>query len=443
MRNVKYKAGLFFLLLAGSFQAQTKSYTLLEAKEVALSNNERLKNANLDDRLAELKVIETRAIGLPQVNMTGNFSNFLNLPVQVVSANFINPNAPAGETIAFRAGTDYSATGTLQVNQLLFNGSYLVGLQVSNFYKEFSKTITEQTKEEVLFEVTQAYQTVAVAKRNVLFVDSLVQITSKLVEKQRNYLELGLMNQEDMDQMEYSLTNAKSTLNAAKIQLENALALLKMAMGLKQSETIDITETVESLLEQSKGLQTGVVTNNINYVLLSKQITLNEYNLKNKKAANLPSVSTFFQQTYNAYRNEFNFFSNEKWYPQTLWGIQLQIPIWSSGSRWSQVQQASIEIEKARNSLSELNKGLEMQSVQLKNNLDNAFNTLELQTSNIALAKKIYENALIKEEIGKGNSIVVTQKYNQLIMAQAQYVGAMLDVFNTKLNLDKLYHNIK
>lgn len=445
MNKMKSIASVFlasFLLFNKVNGQEGNKYSLLQAQETAINNSEKLKNSNFDLEIAKLKIIETRAIGLPQVDFTGSFSNFLNLPVQVVSANFINPNAPDGETIAFRAGTDFSAAGTLQVNQLLFNGSYIVGLQFSKFYKELAATNIEKTKEDILFDVTQAYQMAVVSKANLSFADSIFKITAKLVEKQANFLELGLMEQEDMDQLEFSLLNAKNTINSSQIQYENALALLKMTMGVSQNTSIEITDSVDFLIQKSNASISGSLTNNLNYVLLSKQVILNEYNLKNKRAANLPSAGAFFQQTYNAYRNEFNFFANEKWYPQTLWGIQVQIPIFSSGSRWSQISQAKVEVEKSKNSLSELNKALEMQQVQLSNTMKNARLTLELQEKNIALAKKIYENALLKEEIGVGNSIIVTQKYNQLTLAQAQYVGALLDVFNTKLNTDKLYHSI-
>lgn len=436
-----------FCLCSGHllFGQAKSSFSLLDAQETALSNSEKLKNATFDQELARLKVMETRAIGLPQVDFNGSFSNFLNLPVQVVSASFINPDAGPDETISFKAGTDFSAAGTLQVSQLLFNGSYLVGLQVSTFYREFSNTLSEKTKEDVLFDVTQAYQMAVVAKTNVRFMDSIMQTTQNLIDKQANYLELGLMLQEDMDQLDFALTNAKNTLANANLQYDNALALLKMTMGLDQQASVEPNETVEALLLRVNSLESAnqSVTNNINYLLLSKQITLNEYNLKNKKAAHLPTASAFFQQTYNAYRNEFTFFANEKWFPQTLWGLQVSIPIFSSGSRWAKIEQAQVELEKSRNQLTELNRALEMQRVQYNNNLKNAQNQLELQQKNIALAKKIYENALLKEKIGNGNSIVVTQKYNQLVLAQAQYIGAMLDVFNSKLNLDKLYHNVK
>lgn len=437
---------LISLLLLGSpfIYGQATSYSLAEAQEAALTNSEKLKNASYDEELARLKVIETRATGLPQVGINANFQNFLNLPIQVVDASFINPNAKPGETVSFRAGTDYSSNATFQVNQLVFNGSYLVGLQVANFYREFSTTAAEKTKEDILFDVTQAYQMAVVAKANMFFMDSLVVTTQDLLNKQKNYFELGLMLEEDMDQLTFALSNAKNTASSAHLEFNNALALLKMTLGLEQQATIELKDQVEVLLGQANTLSSDrAVTNNINYLLLSKQITFNEYNLKNKKAAYLPSVNAFFQHAYNAYRNEFNFFANERWYPQTLWGIQVQIPIFSSGMRRSQVSQAQVELEKSRNDLTQLNKALEMQGIQYTNNLKNAQNQLELQKQNVTLAKKIYDNALIKEQIGKGNSIIVSQKYNQLVVAQAQYIGAMLAVFNSKLNIDKLYHNIK
>ena len=124
--------------------------------------------------------------------------------MQVIDAQFFNPSAPPGSLVSFRAGTDYSASGTLEVGQLLFNGSYIIGLQASRYYANFQVSAADLTKEDIVFNVIQAYQLAAVAKENLTFVDSMVSITEKLIEKQKNYAELGLMKQEDMDQLLFS-----------------------------------------------------------------------------------------------------------------------------------------------------------------------------------------------------------------------------------------------
>lgn len=426
-----------------AFSQDKSSFTLEEAKAYALENSPTLKNAVLETEISVQQKNETRAIGLPQASITGNFNNFLNLPVQVVSANFINPNASPDETIAFRAGTDYSASGTLQVNQILFNGSYIVGLQVSKLFVDFQNTLQNQSAESVIFNVIQAYEMASIAKDNVVFMDSLVLITENLVEKQKNYLELGLMKQDDMDQLSYSLLTSKNTQNEALRYYQNAMVLLKMTMNYPIENDIEILDNSASLMLKSnisKG--TSSLQNNINIKVLEQQRELDYFNMKYMKSTYMPSLNAFFQHTYNAYRNEFNFFANEKWYPQTFWGLQLNVPIFSGGAKHARVKQAEIKLKQDENTLTQLKESLKFQEFQAKNNLDGALFKLELQQANIDLAGKIYNNAIIRENIGQETSISVTQKYNQLVLAQAQYTSAKLAVFNAKLELERLYNQL-
>jgi len=187
------------------------------------------------------------------------------------------------------------------------------------------------------------------------------------------------------------------------------------------------------------------VDKNLTYQLLNEQKMLNEYALKEKRYNSLPSLNAVFQHGYNAYRNEFNFFktSGVSWFSQTFWGLQLSVPIYSSGRSKAMISQAKIELLKNDNSIHEFEQALTFQEQQAKNNLESAKKQLELQNQNIALAKKIYENSVIKEQIGKINSIEVSQKYNQLIQSQAQYINALLQLFNAQLQLEKIHNNIK
>ncbi len=432
-------AGIITLLAANGWSQS--SFSLVDAKLYALEHNLSVKNAEHDNESAHQQYIEVRGMGLPQIEMNGTFNHFINLPVQVLDASFFNPAAPPGTTVDFRAGTTYNSTGTLQASQLLFNGSYIIGLKAANYLTKFQETASNITKEDVLFNVIQAYQLAAVAKENIQFVDSMVIITEELVKKQENYLELGLMKQEDMDQLNYSLLSAKNSKLAAEIQYNNALTLLKYAMGYPMEESIDITETTGQLMTQSS-ISKGSVQNNLTYTLLEKQITLSELNIKNNQFKNLPTLSAFFQHSYNAYRNEFNFFADEKWYAQTVWGLKLNVPIFSGLSRRAVTAQSRIKLMKDQNALEQMEQTLNFQLQQAQNNLEGARSQNELQKANVDLARSLYENAIAKKEIGQGNSIVVTQQYNQLIMAQAQYTGTLIDLFKAQLDLDKIYNNI-
>lgn len=430
------------IALAGNSWAQ-ESFSLSDAKSYALENNLSIRNAMNDVENTRQRYIEIRGMGLPQVDITGAFSNFINLPIQIVDASFINPNAAPGETISFRAGTDFTASGTIQATQLVFNGSYLVGLQAAEYLQEFQVTASNISKEEIIFNVIQAYQLSSVAKENLIFTDSMVIITQELVTKQLNYLELGLMKQEEMDQLNYSLLLAKDAHMSAELQYKNSISLLKYSMGYPIDNSLEITDKAASLLNKS-ALSNGTenITQNLTYSLMEKQVILSELDVKNNRYANLPSLNAYFQHTYNAYRNEFNFFANESWYPQTVWGLNLSIPVFSGLSRQARTAQARVRLKNNENNLQLMGETLKFQSEQATNNLTGAKNKHKLQEENIILARSIYEKALTKEQVGNGNSIVVTQKYTQLIMAQAQYTASLIELFNAQLALDKIYNKI-
>lgn len=324
---------------------------------------------------------------------------------------------------------------------MVFNGSYIIGLKAADYLTKFQATASNITKEEVLFNVIQAYQLASVAKENIKFIDSTVVVTEKLIEKRKNYLELGLMKQEDMDQLNFSLLSAKNSQVSANLQYKNALSVLKYSMGFPMNESMEITDSPDQLMATAS-ISTGTIQSNLTYTLLEKQVTLSELNVQNNRFQSLPTLNAFFQHTYNAYRNEFNFLSSEKWFPQTVWGLQLNVPIFSGLSRRAVTAQSRITLMKDQNKLAQMEQTLQFQADQAMNNLEGARSSNELQKANVDLAISLYEKAIARKEVGQGNSIIVTQQYNQLIMAQAQYTGTLIELFNAKLALDKIYNNI-
>ncbi len=421
--------------------SQRVAFSLEEAKQYALNNNLQLKSVREDIEIAKRQVIETRGMGLPQISANGDFQQFFNRPVMVIDQSVFNPLAPPG-LVAFKTGTEYKASGNLQVTQLVFDGSYIVGLQASKMFKEFQETNVKKTEEEIVFNVIQAYQAASVAKKNEMFADSLMQITKKMVSQQKEYLNLGFITQETYDQLEFTLHQIELMLLRAKNQVENTLLVLKLAMGFPVNDTIVITDTPEVLMEKSH-ISFGELEENMDLLLLKKQMGLQRLDVRNKKMANVPNLVAYFNHSYNAYRDEFNFFDqNEKWYSQTLWGLQLNIPIFSGLSRRARISQSKIKLLKTEYQLQLLKERNHMQEQILKNDLEVSQNQMKVQKQNELLAKKIYLNAIKQKEIGKGNSLMITQKYQQYVRAQAEYIQSLMDYFNTKLKLDKLYNNI-
>ncbi|HLV41182.1 MAG TPA: TolC family protein, partial [Brumimicrobium sp.] len=438
MNSFKTIVMMTLLFVAQSTIAQ--EFSLFEAQSYALENAEAIKRSELDHESAKKQMVEVRAMGLPQINAEGSFQQFINIPTQVVDGALMGQ---PGTTVEFRMGQEFNANAGATLNQLIFNGSYIIGLKVSKLYIEFVESSIKKSQEDILMNVTQAYQMALISARNKSYLDTLVGLTENLINKQRTLFEIGLITQEEVDQTEFSLLSSQANLVAASTAHQNALIMLKLTMAYPIDEEINLTESLDNLLSEQEIELSGSFENNLQLDILKRQIILSEYDLKNKRMENYPQLSGFFNHQFNAYRSEFNFFdTNEKWFDQTVWGIKLTVPIFAGGERWAKIQKAKIVVKQNELTVQEFHRSLQASEVRLQNELNSARTNLSLQEQNIKLAQKIHKNSLIKAEIGKENSILVTQKYNQLVVAQSQYVSAMVEVFNKKLELDQLYNEL-
>lgn len=435
-----------FLWIAKPFAQEEKStFSLAEAQDYAVANSEKLKRDQLESEIAKKKVWETAAMGLPQINVEGQFRHFLKIPVTVVDASTFNPMAPAGTTTTFQMGTKYNTTGTLNASQLIFDGSYIVGLQVSKYYKKYVGTTETKTEEEIRAQVAEAYYNVLIARENVKILDSMYFNTVKLLDGTKIVRELEMIEQEQVDQLELSKSRMETTIALSKDRMKIAEDFLKLIMAYDFDKSMELTQSVSDFYNESN--QTAAVeqeydvSNDLNYQMLEQKMQLDKYALKNEKFKNLPSLAAFFQQQYAAQRNEFNFFQDEPWYPSSVWGITLKVPITSSGMRWAREQQAKIKVEQDQLMLDETKRQLLFSEIQKKSAYISALNQLEFEKKNIELAKKVYRNASVKTDLGKINALEVVQAETSLLQAQGNYIAALSNVLAAKNELDKLYRN--
>lgn len=445
MKHLFITSLLLFITAPNAMAQEVKTmFSLAEAETYAIAHNEKIINADLDIIAADKKVWETLAIGLPQVNIEGQFQQMLDIPVQVIDATLFNPSAPPGSITTLQFGQEFTANVGLGVNQLLFDGSYIVGIQFTKFYKKVAETALAKSKQDTKALVREAYYNALVAQRNVDLLDSIAITTKQLWEQSKGYYEAGFLLQEDLDQFEITFNRMELNLSNAKSQLVIAKNMLKLQMGLALDSDVQLSQSFNELIEEietdNPALKSFSLENNFNYILMDQQKVLSEYNLKNEKAGYLPSAFAFFNHQQNAFRNEFDFFQNKPWYPTTVWGVGVKIPVTSSGQRIMKVQQAEIRLEKDQNSISELKRGLEFQELQLKAMFINAYEKMHLEEKNVELAQNIYKKALARKEVGTISALDVTQKQSQLLQAEGSYIGAVMEMLSYKIQLDKLYN---
>jgi len=432
--------------LAGLNSSAQQSYSLEEAIDFATKNNASVKNAVLGIESANQKVKETRAIGLPQVSAAGEFQNFLDIPITVAPANAFNPAAPADELVSLQFGTEFNAKGSLNANQLIFNGSYLVGLQTSKKFKKVSEFQKTKTIQDVKENVIKAYYGALVAEKTMVTLTEIAATAQTIYDQTKGLFDQGLIEEYNVTQLSLNVLQAKNSLNGAKRQWDNTKNLLKFQMGMDVNESISLTsdfDAVISSLDASQSEVTSEINQNIDFLLLNQQRELNVLNVKYEQSQYLPSLNAFFTHQQNALRNDFDLLeSGQPWFPTTIWGLNLSVPIFSSGSRSSKVSQAKIQLKQTENSLSQLEKGLSIQTLSAKTNYDNAFDTYTTSKEAVAISKKIYNNYQIKFKEGLITSLDLSQIQTQYLSTQTQYIQAMYNLVSAKIELDKITNKL-
>lgn len=435
------------LLLASSFTIMgwsQQSFSLQQARQYALEHNYQAKNAAYDVEVAQRKIKETIAIGLPQLSGKASYNNYIKQPVQLVPAEFFG-GAP-GEFSEIIFGTKQNATGELMATQLLFDGSYIVGLQATKAYLKLAKNQQRLSDLEVQEAVTNAYHMVLVAEKNVTILESSLEKVKRIWRETQAMFENGFVEESDVDQMAINYKNLENSYNNAKVQAEVARKMLNFQLGLNLEATIILTDGIDELaqMQSDQGFfqSTFDVSQNANYQLANTNLMLQGLQLKNQKAKYLPQLSIFATHQENSFGNEFNFLSSDAtWFPTTLIGVNLNVPIFSSGMRRQQVKQANIEVLKAEQTLLQATQGAELEMLNARAEYNNALAVYQNETQSLKLAEKIKDKTTIKYQEGISSSFELTQAENQFLTTQGQYIQATFSLLSSKNKLDKALNN--
>jgi outer membrane protein len=436
---------LFVISLLANAQNSPQNYnfSLQQAIDFGLKNNNLSKNAVLDIEASKQKKRETTAIGLPQINADLSYLNNFNFQLQGVSGNAFNPagDPNAISTLAF--GTKHTMNGKVTLSQLIFDGSYLVALQATKSYLDFFEIAKKKTDNEVKEMIINSYGSVLLATESIKILESNKIILEKNYNDINQIFKNGLTEEESVEQIAITLSTVKSSLENVKRLREISIKMLKINLGLSIEDTLILTDTLDDL--SKKNLEVSVQNNSFNpQNTIEFQIILNVTNqkrllLKLEKSKALPSLGAALNFGYNSFANQFTFFDmNQKWNNYSNLGMSLSIPIYSSFGRSAKTQQAKIAYQVALNNEKDLAQKLKLQYEKSKSDFDFSIEQYATSKTNLSLAERIEKKQQIKFKEGLSTSFDLAEAQRQLYAAQQNYLQSMVDIINKKAALEKV-----
>jgi outer membrane protein TolC len=437
IRLRKIYAGLFLLT---SLAANAQTYSLKQAVDYAITHQVQVKNSQIDLQNASAKINEIKAMGLPQVNGSVALTNNIILQKMFIPAKIFNPAAAEGELIAAKFGVDNSGFANVGLSQLVFDGTYLLGLKASSVYKDLAVKSVTQSKQQVAENVTKAYYGILVnEKRQGLLALNLARLDT-LLKETRELNKQGFVEKIDVQRLDVQANNLRTELENVNRLQELSYSLLKFQMGFPMEESIRLSESLEKV--ELATFNTNAAgdfnyANRIEYSILQTQENLAELDLKSIKAGYLPRLVLNANYGYNAGANAFSDLMTKQWFDNAAVTVALQIPIFDGFSKKYKAVQSANNLQKVRQSYSLLKSSIDLQRSQASITMKNALESMKEQKANLDLANEISRVTRVKYQQGVGSNLEVLNAESSIKESQANYFTALYNALVAKVELEK------
>lgn len=425
-------------------QNEIVSLSLEEAIEFGMENNRSLKNAEREIQMAFKERWKTIAIGLPNIKLDLNYLNNIELPTSLIPAEFFGGNK--GEFAEIQFGTEQSAIGSVRMEQVLFDGSWLVGLEYSKIYLATSENFYEKTLLQVRESIVKLYSLIVTLNEGIILLENNLENFRKDLYEITELYKNGFEEIENVEQIKITLAQAELSLLQTKKTQENQLNLLKLVLGIDLEDEIILTTSINNFIGEnivfSNSLEEFSTSENIDVKISQNAFDTKRIEYKLEKSKQLPKLSGFLSGTYTGYNNEFDFLNkSQNWFGSSVVGINLEVPLFNANSLNISSQKAKIAMEKAKTSLEEQSDKIEAEVKDKLNQYELAVNSLNINQENMMLSMSIEEKNSIKFFEGIVSSFELRQAQLQLLDSQQKYLNSVLDIISVKAELETLYNN--
>ena len=456
MKSMKLKTTLILLLCSIVFtysglaqdstqlKGFTKPLSLEECIQYGLENNQNLKSVRLQEQIAETQVGETRSLGLPQVGFQAGVNYNYEVQKAFLPAAFTgDTTAGPDESVPLPFGVEYDGNAAFSASQLLFDGSYFVGLQAAKTLRELRQKETNRSEVATVEAITSAFYLVLINQERLELIESNINQLKEILADTKALYENGFAENIAVDRLQVNLNNSLTEQNNTRRNLNYSKNLLKFQMGLKISQPIELQGSLKDL-ELNAG-EYMKEENSFNYEqrpdiqILQVNKRLTELDLKNNKATHLPKLYANWNYGWNTGTNNTSelFDFQDRWLSFGSVGVSIQWNLFTGLRRSSLMERNRIQLDQLNLQEELLQNSIDLEISQNKADLLSATENLEIQKENMKLANKVYKQAQLKYKEGVGSSLELLEAETSKKTAETNYYAALYSAVIAKVSLEK------
>tara|TARA_B100002052_G_scaffold51675_1_gene44867 strand:- start:1922 stop:3259 length:1338 start_codon:yes stop_codon:yes gene_type:complete len=428
---------VFFSFLSFS---QERKLTLKECIQLATENNENLKNSKLEERISKALSREYLSIGLPQINLDGGLKYNHDVPKSLIDISRFMPGVPEGTEQEVQFGQAYDGRVDLFINQMIFNGSYFVGLSAAKELVRLSEKLTKRDEIDINISVRKAFYTVLNTKSRIELVNNNLERLQNLLNETTQLYQNGFIEKLDVDRIQVAFNNLNSEKIKADRLYELSKEVLNFQIGLPVGTNIELIGSLsEDIVNNfSYNLNDFDYSKRIEYSILQTDKNLKFYDLKNNRSQYYPQIYANYNYGYNTSSSNYDlFFESDRWKSFGTLGLKIIVPIFDGFLKRSKINQSKYKIEQVENQMMFLERSINLQINQSIINYENTKESLTISKQNLELAQNVYNATERKYKEGVGSNLELIDSNNSLKIAQNQYYNSLYESIIASIDIKK------
>jgi outer membrane protein len=446
---------LTFVVSVNTLLAQeTLRLTLEESIRYALENNVEAKNAQLEVMIAKATIGEQRSQGLPQISSTFEFTKNLQPPLLILPGEVGDvfgggddngaggaPEGGPSDITILPFAVNYQSSLTTTVEQMIFNGSYFVGLRAAKTLRELTDFDKEKAQIDVVENVKKAYFTVLVNEERKILINANMERLEQLLKETTAMYEAGFVEKLDISRIRVQYNNLKTEFDRINSSIDISKQLLKIQLGVPLGFELELEESLNALGDDEGdfySLLDAQMLNRVEIGQLEKNMELAALDLKNNQVQYMPNFTAFgtFQRVTGA-QDFRNVYQADRWFSTSFVGLRLAIPIFDGLRKSYVIQQNRLQIRQLENVKYNTLQTIQVEEFQAKANLKNSLSALNVQRENRELAMEVFNMTRIKYQEGVGSNFEVVEADAALKEAETNYYSALYDALIAKVDVEK------
>lgn len=423
---------LLIALLSGSiFLNAQEKITLDEAIEIALSESNTIKIADMTIEKTGYAKKGAYSALYPNISATGNYQRTLKKQVMVMDMGM-------GEPLEIEVGTDNNVSAGITAAMPLVNAQLWQSLKLSALDVELAIEQARSSKISLVSQVKQSFYAVLLAKEAYNVYKEVYDNAQKNFEDTEKKYKVGKASEFEYLRAKVNVNNAEPEVFNAENSVVLAIWQLKAIMGIDLNTNIDIEGRLADYEDEvlSSMLVSDSISfeNNTNLLQLKLQDEMLSRTIKMSKFQYIPTLSAQFAYNYNAMGNTFDM----NWNPYSVVALSLNIPIFDGFSKHNNIRQYKKTQDILRLNIEDTERNLNIALENYKNQMNTSVKRYTAAEATLEMAQKSYDISEKMYELGKATLVELNDAQLALTQAQLTMSQAIYQFMINKASIDEL-----